>query len=52
MSTKAQRELQRSRSGLRVVAKTDTDASPFLIDEPHWTPDKEVTSQIQKCVMS
>lgn len=41
-STKIQRELQRSKSGLRVVTKHDADMSPFLMDEPHWTPDKEV----------
>lgn len=42
------KKLIRSKSGLRIVVADDGHRSPFVIEEPQWTPDKEV-SHCTKC---
>ena len=36
------KELKKTKSGLRILARLDSHSSPFLLDEPHWIPDNEV----------
>ena len=36
------KELKKTKSGLRILARLDSHSSPFLLDEPHWVPDNEV----------
>ncbi|KAF6017171.1 ZFYVE21 [Bugula neritina] len=47
-SEAVQKELRKSKSGLRILARVDSHSSPFLLDEPHWVPDNEVNN-CQKC---
>lgn len=37
------KKLIRSKSGLKIVAANDDLRSPFVMCEPEWTPDKEVS---------
>ncbi|XP_067941364.1 zinc finger FYVE domain-containing protein 21-like [Watersipora subatra] len=47
-SDSVKKELHRSKSGLRILARLDSQTSPFLLDEPHWIPDNEVF-RCQQC---
>lgn len=38
-----QKELHKSKSGLRILARLESQSSPFLLEEPHWIPDEEVS---------
>lgn len=38
------KKLIRSKSGLKIVAANDDLRSPFVMCEPEWTPDKEVST--------
>lgn len=40
----ATKKLIRSKSGLKIVAANEDLRSPFVMCEPEWTPDKEVTN--------
>ncbi|KAL1139419.1 hypothetical protein AAG570_006403 [Ranatra chinensis] len=42
------KQLIRSKSGLRIVARKESLCSPFIIQEPEWIPDKEI-SNCMKC---
>ncbi|XP_075225034.1 zinc finger FYVE domain-containing protein 21-like isoform X1 [Lycorma delicatula] len=48
LDSKPVKKLIRSKSGLRIVVTDDFHKSPFVIGEPQWTPDKEV-SKCTKC---
>lgn len=37
------KKLIRSKSGLRIVATNEEFTSPFVVQEPIWVPDKEIT---------
>lgn len=39
--TSAQKKLVKSKSGLRIVSVNNEELSPFQLDEPPWTPDRE-----------
>ncbi|CAN7984841.1 unnamed protein product [Ixodes hexagonus] len=39
--TTAPKKLVKSKSGLRIVPVNNEELSPFLLDEPPWTPDRE-----------
>ncbi|KAH6931743.1 hypothetical protein HPB50_000230 [Hyalomma asiaticum] len=41
--TTVQKKLVRSKSGLRIVAVGNEELSPFHLDEPPWTPDREAS---------
>lgn len=41
---KVQKELHRTKSGLRMVSQDDSKTSPFLLEEPPWIADNEVSS--------
>ncbi|KAK9507449.1 hypothetical protein O3M35_007302 [Rhynocoris fuscipes] len=38
------KKLIKSKSGLRIVSAKDEHRSPFIIQEPQWVPDKEITN--------
>ncbi|XP_075746809.1 zinc finger FYVE domain-containing protein 21-like [Rhipicephalus microplus] len=46
--TTAQKKLVRSKSGLRIVTVGHEELSPFHLDEPPWTPDRE-TADCWRC---
>uniref|UniRef100_A0A0K8RAG2 Putative zinc finger fyve domain-containing protein 21 n=1 Tax=Ixodes ricinus TaxID=34613 RepID=A0A0K8RAG2_IXORI len=39
--TTAPKKLVKSKSGLRIVSANSDELSPFFLDEPPWTPDRE-----------
>lgn len=43
-SVSGDKKLVRSRSGLRIIASSENDRSPFELCEPPWIPDVEVSS--------
>lgn len=46
--TTVQKKLVRSKSGLRIVTVGNEELSPFHLDEPPWTPDRE-TADCWRC---
>ncbi|KAL1478591.1 hypothetical protein MTO96_034976 [Rhipicephalus appendiculatus] len=46
--TTGQKKLVRSKSGLRIVTVGNEELSPFHLDEPPWTPDRE-TADCWRC---
>ena len=42
------KQLLKSKSGLRMVSTSDADRSPFLLEEPHWEDDALVRNQDEK----
>ncbi|KAH7959138.1 hypothetical protein HPB49_008650 [Dermacentor silvarum] len=43
--TSVQKKLVKSKSGLRIVTVGNEELSPFHLDEPPWTPDREASVQ-------
>jgi hypothetical protein len=39
-----EKKLVKLKSGLKIVAVDEAAQSPFLMKEPQWVPDNEVTS--------
>ncbi|XP_070389692.1 zinc finger FYVE domain-containing protein 21-like [Dermacentor albipictus] len=46
--TSVQKKLVKSKSGLRIVTVGNEELSPFHLDEPPWTPDRE-TADCWRC---
>lgn len=36
------KQLVKGKSGLRMIAVSEDERCPFLLEEPHWTDDKQV----------
>ena len=37
------KQLVRGKSGMRMISVSETERSPFLIEEPQWTADDQVS---------
>lgn len=37
------KQLVRGKSGMRMIAVSENERSPFLLEEPHWTDDAQVS---------
>ncbi|XP_066999692.2 zinc finger FYVE domain-containing protein 21 isoform X2 [Anabrus simplex] len=44
MESGCTKKLIRSKSGLRIVSSDDNFRSPFILGEPEWIPDREITN--------
>jgi hypothetical protein len=53
MEVTCTKKLIKSKSGLRIVATDDKYQSPFLLCEPQWVPDSEVSVKLELlvCIM-
>jgi hypothetical protein len=47
MEAACPKKLIKSKSGLRIVATNDEYKSPFLLCEPQWIPDSEVSAKLE-----
>jgi hypothetical protein len=47
MEARNTKKLIKSKSGLRIVATNDEYKSPFLLCEPQWVPDSEVSVKLE-----
>ena len=36
------KQLVRGKSGMRMIAVSESERCPFLLEEPHWTDDTQV----------
>lgn len=45
MNAETGKKLTKSASGLRMVPTAEKFASPFALEEPMWTPDKEASDE-------